>query len=267
VLAVRVPGPLVVVKLGGSVLAGLSPSWWDDAAAVAAAAPTVFVHGWSGPLADWQRQRGMEPIFRTNQHGHVSRFTDHAVIQGIRIVARQLRELISRNLSERGVSARCVDAADEGLIEALVRPQRWWVDGELRRLDNLVGTITRVDTAVLAGALGGGQVPVVTPLARSAGHRYANVDADRATAAIAAQAGATELVMVTDVPGVLVDGVLVPVLRAAELPGLRGQFTGGMRKKVRAAAEAIGSGTGRAVIGCDTLTELRAGRAGTRVVA
>ena len=262
-----VPGLLIVVKLGGSVLADLTPSWWDDAAAVAARNQTVFVHGWSRPLADWQRQRGMQPVFRANQHGHVSRFTDHAVIQGIRSVATQLRELISRNLSERGVSARCVDAADEGLIEALVRPQRWWVDGELRRLDNLVGSITRVDPAVLADTLGDGQVPVVTPLARSAGPRYTNVNADRATAAIAARAGAADLVMVTDVPGVRVNGVLVPVLRAAELPALRGQFSGGMQKKVRAAAEAIGSGTGRAVIGCATLTELRAGQAGTRVVA
>lgn len=261
------PGPLIVVKLGGSVVTGLTPSWWDDAAAVAARNQTVFVHGWSRSLEDWQRQRGVEPVFRTNQHGHVSRFTDHAVIEGIRSVASQLRELISLNLSARGISARCVDAADEGLIEALIKPQRWWVDGELRRLDNLVGTITRVDTAVLAGALGDGQVPVVTPLARSAGHRCANVDADRAAAAIAARAGAADLVMITDVPGVLVNGVPAPVLRAAELPGLRGQFSGGMRKKVRAAAEAIGSGAGRAVIGCATLTELRAGQAGTRVVA
>ena len=260
-------GQLIVVKLGGSVLAALTPAWWDDAAAVAAGNRTVFVHGWSRPLEDWQRQRGMEPVFRTNQHGHVSRFTDHAVIEGIRSVASPLRELISRNLSGRGVSTRCVDAADEGLIEALIRPQRWWAGGELRRLDNLVGNITRVDTAMLAGILGKGQVPVVTPLARSAGHRYANVNADRATAAIAAHAGAADLVMVTDVPGVLVNGVLAPVLHAAELPGLRDQFSGGMRKKVRAAAEAIGSGTGRAVIGCATLTELLAGQAGTRVVA
>jgi acetylglutamate kinase len=260
------PG-LIVVKLGGSVLADLTPSWWDDAAAVAAANQTVFVHGWSRALEDWQRRRGMEPVFRTSQHGHVSRFTDQTVIHGIRSVASQLRDLISLNLSERGVGTRCVDAADEGLIEALIRPQRWWIDGELRRLDNLVGSITRVDTAVLAGALGGGQVPVVTPLARSASHRYTNVDADRAAAAIAARAGAADLVLVTDVPGVLVNGALAPVLRAAELPGLRDQFSGGMRKKVRAAAEAIGSGAGRVVIGCATLTELRAGRAGTQVVA
>lgn len=257
----------MVVKLGGSILADLPPSWWDDAALVARRHRLVLVHGWSRPLREWQERRKVRPVFRTSQYGHRSRLTDETVMGDIRHVAAGLRHLVGQRLGDRGVPSRGVDAADAGLLTAEVIPQRWWVGSELRALDNLVGPVSGVDAAAIGRLLGEIAVLVVTPLARSASHRYVNVDADRAAAAIATTAGAAHLVLVTDVAGVLVGHAPVPVLRPAQLAGLSGQIGGGMRKKVQAAASAASGGVGRVVIGHAAITDLVAGRAGTRMVA
>ncbi len=258
---------LVVVKLGGSVLPALPASWWDDAAGLARSHRLILVHGWSRPLREWRERRQAASTFLVNQHGHRSRLTDDEVIADIREVAAGLRDVVRRRLAGRGVTTLGVDAADTSLLTAEVIPQRWWVDGELRAMDNLVGPVSAVDSDAIARLLGTAAVLVVTPLARSARHRYVNVDADRAAAAIAIATGAAGLVLVTDVPGVLVGAAPAPVLRASRIAELGGQVGGGMRKKVAAAAHAAGAGVGRVAIGHAAIADLMAGRAGTRMLA
>ena len=182
-------------------------------------------------------------------------------------MAAGLRRQVSQRLADRGVPSRGVDAADESLLTAEVIPQRWWVDGELRAMDNLVGPVSGVNADAISRLLGELAVLVLTPLARSAHHRYVNVDADRAAAAIAVTGGAADLVFVTDVSGVLVDERPVRVLRPAEIAGLASHINGGMRKKLQAAASAASGGVSRVVIGRATITDLVTGRAGTRMVA
>jgi len=257
-------GPLIV-KLGGSVLDRLSAAWWDDAAAVAAERQLVIVHGWSVPVAALRGERRREPVMLLSQTGHRSRLTDAAVLDDIRTVSARIRGDIASLLAPRAVSTRTVDASEARLIHAQVRRQRWWVDGRLEYLENLVGPVQHVDGAAVSALLAGVGALVVTPLAMSAEHPTVNTDADRAAAHLATALGVAELVFVTDVDGVLVDGVTVRELSASDVPGLRGQLTGGMRKKVQAATSAVGRGLRGAVIGRASISELLAGLAGTRV--
>jgi len=255
----------LVVKLGGSVLDRLSADWWDDAAAVAAQRPMVIVHGWSAPVAALRGEHRREPVMLLSQSGHRSRFTDAAVLDDIRTVSARIRSDIVAHLAARAVSTRTVDASQARLIHAQVLRQRWWVDGRLEYRENLVGFVRHVDGAAVGALLAGVGALVVTPLATSAEHPTVNTDADRAGAHLATALGVAEIVFVTDVDGVLVDGVTVRELSPADLPGLRGQLTGGMRKKVQAATAAVGRGLRAAVIGRAPVSELLAGLAGTRV--
>src|SRR3954464_13268346 len=61
-------------------------------------------------------------------------------------------------------------------------------------------------------------VPVIAPLARGP----LNVNADDAAAVLAVALGAERLVFVSDVPGVFVDGEIVPRLSEREISGLKG---------------------------------------------
>ena len=260
-------GRPLIIKIGGSVIRDLDAGWWDDAARASLRHQAVFVHGWSRPLSDWQQARGRQPVFLTNQHGHRSRLTDPEVLSEIAEVSGPLRAHIGAELSRRGVRVLGLEGAGERLLRANVRPQRWWIDGRLQPATNLVGPVEAVNGIALRSWLERVDALIVTPLAYAEQHRYVNVDADRAAAKIAVELGAPALVLITDVDGVLVDGVPVQGLALARIPSVRGDLAGGMRKKVAAAAAAVQDGVPLAVIGRSAVTSLVAGRAGTKLSA
>ena len=85
-------------------------------------------------------------------------------------------------------------------------------------------------------ALAQGLVPVVTPLAVGP----LNVNADEAATALAAGIDADRIVFVTDVPGVYLDGAVVPLIDAARATSLLDAevFEGGIVPKLMAAVRA-----------------------------
>ena len=109
--------------------------------------------------------------------------------------------------------------------------------------------------ALLPRLLEGASLPVVSPLARAAGAPppgdALNVNADDAAAAVARSLGAGELLLVSDVPAVLVDGRPVSSLGAAEARALiaRGVAAGGMAAKLEAALAALDAGVLRVRVG------------------
>src|SRR3989475_6315715 len=105
-----------------------------------------------------------------------------------------------------------------------------------------VGEITAVRAALLESLLLAGLTPVVAPVAPAAGGEGVplNVNADHAAAAIAAALRAKELLYVSDVPGVVIDGVAQDSVAASDIPALieLGVATDGMAAKLRAGAAA-----------------------------
>src|SRR2546428_10651455 len=81
-----------------------------------------------------------------------------------------------------------------------------------------VGEIVSVRASLLQSLLLAGLTPVVAPVAPShtAPVRPLNVNADQAAAAIAAALSAHELLFVSDVPGVSIQGVTQPPPAAGE---------------------------------------------------
>src|SRR5207249_943096 len=78
-----------------------------------------------------------------------------------------------------------------------------------------------------------------------------NVNADEAAAAVAGALHAAELLFVSDVPGVRVDGAVRPAVAAGEIETLieLGAATDGMAAKLRAAAAAFVAGIGVNALG------------------
>jgi acetylglutamate kinase len=94
-----------------------------------------------------------------------------------------------------------------------------------------------------------------------------NVNADHAAAAVATALHADELLFVSDIPGVEIDGVAQPTLAAAEVESMieSGIATDGMAAKLRAAAQALGAGVRAVRIG--DLDMFASATAGTRLLA
>ncbi|MCX4761536.1 acetylglutamate kinase [Streptomyces sp. NBC_01275] len=251
-----------VVKLGGSCLADLTDGWWEDLAAHGRGRPLVLVHGWSKPLKQLDARYTDPSAILRDRYGNQSRWTTPEVIEDIKTVSADLGKQVVGRLESLGLTARRLLGSD-GLVGAGAGERWWWRGKELVELDNLVGPITRVDAEPLAG-LKPGEAVLVTPLARNSAGQEVNTDADRAAAAVAAAAGAADLVLVTDVTHLLIDGEPVARIDAEAAAAFRDRkATGGMRKKLRAAGEALDGGVERVVIGSAPVTDLLAGRTGT----
>ncbi|MFC8506938.1 acetylglutamate kinase [Streptomyces sp. NPDC057411] len=251
-----------VVKLGGSCLDDLSGAWWDDLAAYGARHPLVLVHGWSKPLKRLSPRYSEPSAVLRDRYGNQSRWTTPEVIEDIKTVSATLAEEVFARLSARGISAERL-LGSEGLVSAGEGERWWWRDKQLVELENLVGPITGVNPALLKD-LRPGHAHLVTPLARNTAGREVNTDADRAAAALAGATGATDLVLVTDVAHLLVDGEPVSRIDAQAAAAFRDKgATGGMRKKLRAAGEALDAGVARVVLGGASVSDLLAGRTGT----
>ncbi|GAC1356584.1 MAG: acetylglutamate kinase [Herpetosiphon sp.] len=105
-----------------------------------------------------------------------------------------------------------------------------------------VGEIIRVRREVLDAMVANGWLPVISPVSLDADdHNPTNVNADHAALAIAAAIGADELIFVSNVPGVLVAGAVVPELSGAAVESYitDGTINGGMIPKVRSAIDAL----------------------------
>ena len=119
--------------------------------------------------------------------------------------------------------------------------------------DDLSGVVVGVNTGLLRLLVGAGYVPVLSPpiLDGEAGVPL-NADADRIAAKVASAVQAEALVLLTNVPGVLRvledPTTLLPRVSKEALPALVPFATGGMKKKLLAAQEALEGGVPRVVI-------------------
>ena len=81
-----------------------------------------------------------------------------------------------------------------------------------------VGAPATINTAFVRHLLGGGYVPVISPVSRDGSGTMGsalNVNGDDAAAAIAVAIGASELLLVADVEGVMSDGAVIASLTPA----------------------------------------------------
>jgi len=111
-------------------------------------------------------------------------------------------------------------------------------------------------------------VPVLASLGDDGAGALLNLNADDAAAAVAGALPAGDLVLLSDTPGLLLEGKVVPTLDESELAGVlmnQTAVTGGMRPKLRAAQRALAAGVSRVIIaawqGPGTLAALLAGTA------
>lgn len=252
---------ITVVKVGGNELD--DPAFLEGLCVVLATAgrPLILVHG-----------GGKEITAALERYGQVSQF-----VEGLRItppesmvvmemvVCGSINKRIVARLIGAGVAALGLSGVDLGLLRC--EPQR--PNG---RDIGRVGLITQVATTILAAFMTQGWLPVIAPVALgSADGLPYNVNADQVAQSVAAALGGTdgpgveELVFISNVPGVIIGGGVVPVLTAPMIVAAIGDgtITGGMIPKVRAALAALAAGVPATRI--TNLAGFAAG--GTRIIA
>jgi acetylglutamate kinase len=243
-----------VAKLGGNELD--RPGWLEECArALKLVDPLVVVHGGGQAITAWLRRLGLPVEKRDGM-----RVTTPQVAEVVEMVLTgPVNRQVVAALRAAGLDAVGLSGVDGGLLAAR------------RAASNLghVGEITAVRAALLQSLLLAGLTPVLAPVAPDpdASGVPLNVNADDAASAVAAALGASELLFVSDIPGVAVGGVAQPEIAVADIEGLiaSGIARDGMAAKLRAAAAALRGGARTVRIG--DLDLFRNQAAGTRIVA
>lgn len=246
---------LIVIKIGGGEGIELDAALREIAALVAGGTRVVLVHGGSHETNVLSERLGRPPTFITSPSGHTSRRTDRETLEIFEMAyCGKVNKGIVETLRRLGVDAIGLSGIDAGIWTGTRKSAIRAVDEEGRTViirDDLSGRVERVDGAFLRLLLESGRTPVLTPPAMSDEGVAINVDADRAAAATAAALGANELLLLSNVPGVLRDpddpGSLIEC--ATSLGEVREAAKGRMKNKVLGAEEALAGGVGRVVIG------------------
>ena len=234
----------LVIKAGGS--AGVDRDAVADLVAQRARrGRVVLVHGASAETDRLSRALGHPARTVVSPSGHQSRRTDRRTLELFACAALGVESFqYCEKLQARGIDALALSGPSGRALVGTRKDIRVVENGRTLILrDDHTGSIDSVATDLLESVLRDGRVPVIAPLAVGGDGLALNVDGDRAAARVAAALHADELLILTNVPGLLRDvgdhSSVVPTATVAEAEALA---TGRMKKKVMAAKEALAGG-------------------------
>ena len=243
----RYSNKVVVVKYGGNAMTNkeLKDAVMTDIVLLSLVGiKVVLVHGGGPEINDMLKKLNIESRFINGL-----RYTDDATIDVVKMVlAGKVNKELVQLLAQHNGSAVGLCGIDG---EMLTAEKKTTDDGQDL---GWVGEITHVNTKPILDALENGNVPVIATVATDKNGNTYNINADTAAARIAAELGAENLILMTDIAGLLRDkddpSTLIPKVQVSEVPFLKmqGIISGGMIPKIECCVEAVRRGVKGAVI-------------------
>lgn len=240
---------VAVVKIGGEVIRGAAlPALAAEIAALARAARVVVVHGGGPQTTELQQALGQTPAIVGGR-----RKTDAQALAAIKMAVGGAASVdLCAALTAAGARPVALTGASSLAIRAVRRPPRVVAGGGPEPVDlGFVGDVVGFAEDLLELLLGAGLLPVLASLGCDEQGQLYNINADVVATRLAAALGATDLLAVTAMPGVLRDlsdpDSRIPRLRASEARALieDGTVSGGMIPKLEESLAAIRGGVRR----------------------
>ncbi len=230
---------IVVVKYGGNAMTNddLKDAVMSDIVLLSlVGVKVVLVHGGGPEINDMLNKIGKESKFVGGL-----RYTDEETAEIVKMVlAGKVNKNLVNLLETHKGKAIGLCGIDGGMIKAKK------IQSEVDL--GYVGEIDKISTKPILNAINDGYIPVIATVATGEdGHTY-NINADTAAAKIAAELKAENLVLMTDIVGLLEDkddeDTLIPSVQVSEVPYLKkqGTISGGMIPKIDCCVEAVRSG-------------------------
>lgn len=236
---------IVVVKYGGNAMTSeeLKNAVMSDLVLLnLVGIKVVLVHGGGPEISEMLKKVGIESKFIGGL-----RYTDADTAEIVRMVlAGKVNKSLVAHLERQGGSAIGLCGSDGGMIQVKK------LAGEIDL--GYVGEITGVNVKPITDALENGFIPVVATVATDEDGQVYNINADTAAAQIAAALHAENLILMTDIKGLLRDkddeSTLIPQVNVSEVPILirQGIISGGMIPKIECCVEAVRRGVTKTCI-------------------
>ncbi len=237
-------GETVVVKYGGNAMINddLKQAVISDIVLMQLVGiNVVLVHG-GGPEINSM----LDKIGKESKFVNGLRYTDKETMDIVQqILAGKVNKDLVQLIEDNGGKALGLCGLDGSLLKA-------------RKLEGedlgFVGEVCEVNIEILKTAQQGGYIPVISTVAAGYRGEVYNINADIAAAQVAAAVGATKLILMTDIKGLLRDkddeSTLIPIVRLNEVPKLKKEkiISGGMIPKIDCCVEAVRRGVNRATI-------------------
>ena len=234
---------VLVVKYGGNAMidAQLKSSVMRDLVVLnLLGIKVVLVHGGGPEINETLKSMGKESKFIDGL-----RYTDKETAEIVRMVLsgkvnKSLTDLIEVN----GGKAVGICGQDGHIIKCEMQDERL----------GYVGKITEIKTDLIKDLLSLGYVPVISTIGYDDEGNVYNVNADTAAAAIAGALSAENLILMTDIAGLLENKddptSLIKKVYVSDIPAFvkQGIISGGMIPKIECCREAIRRGVKKAVI-------------------
>lgn len=230
---------VVVVKYGGNAMTNemLKDAVMNDIVLLSAVGiKVVLVHGGGPEINSMLKRLNIESKFVGGL-----RYTDADTMEVVQMVlAGKLNKELVAHLQLHGGKALGMCGIDGGMIMA----KKLEAENDL----GYVGEITSVSTKPIIDAMNAGYVPIISTVATSEDGQTYNINADTAAARIAACLRAENLILMTDIAGLLRDKddetTLIPECSISEVAYLKKQgiISGGMIPKIDCCVEAIRRG-------------------------
>lgn len=230
---------IVVVKYGGNAMTNdaLKEAVMSDIVLLTEVGiKVVLVHGGGPEINAMLKRVGIESRFVGGL-----RYTDKDTIDIVKMVltGKVNKELVSA-LQLHGGKALGLCGCDGQMILA----EKLQSDVDL----GYVGEIKKVTTKPILDALNNGYVPIIATVGTSEDGQAYNINADTAAARIASCLRAENLILMTDIAGLLQDkdddSTLIPTVNVSDVPYLKkaGIISGGMIPKIDCCVEAVRRG-------------------------
>lgn len=241
----RYNGKIVVIKYGGNAMTNevLKDAVMSDIVLLSlVGVKVVLVHGGGPEINDMLKRVGIESKFINGL-----RYTDEATVDIVKMVlAGKVNKELVAYLAQHNGNALGMCGIDGEMLVA----HKMESDPDL----GFVGEIDSVNTKPILDALDRNYVPVIATVACDSKGQTLNVNADTAAARIAAELGAENLILMTDIKGLLKDkddsSTLIPTVQVSEVPFMKRQgiISGGMIPKIDCCVEAVRRGVKKTCI-------------------
>jgi acetylglutamate kinase len=247
----RYSGHRIVVKFGGHAMSDADAlrSFADDMSLLSqVGARPVVVHGGGPQIGEMLKKLNIQSEFIDGL-----RVTDKDTVSIVEMVlSGAINKALAAAIQDAGGHGVGVSGKDDGLI---IAEKITKIKGGSNIEDavdlGFVGAPKEINTHLLDALIDAGTTPVVAPVASDGNGETYNINADTAAGAISAALGATRLLMLTDVSGVLnKDGDHIQKLNIKQARALikDGTIVGGMIPKVETCIDAVEGGADAAVI-------------------
>ena len=238
-------GKIIVVKYGGNAMIdeNLKQAVMSDIVLLnLVGIKVVLVHGGGPEINQVLQAMGKESKFINGL-----RYTDKETAEIVQMVlcGKVNKSLVSLIGQNKGM-ALGLSGMDSNLIKAEK------LDSEIDL--GYVGEIVSVNTSPILDALEKGYIPVIATVGTGDNGEVYNINADTAAARIASELGAENLVLMTDIRGLLQDkddeDTLISNVSVSEVAHLKkaGIISGGMIPKIDCCVESVRRGVKKAVI-------------------